>query len=129
MATSTNQKIAADIIESGKIDTITDPAEIARIIRDHAKVISDLDVLDVMRTIRDELTGTGPESRLTQPMTIGQLVAELQRWPQDATVQLTNARDKDTSETLTGVSVSTVNKPFNDTVIELLLATVETGEN
>ncbi|MCQ4626247.1 TadA family conjugal transfer-associated ATPase [Corynebacterium sp. CCUG 65737] len=40
--------------------SLTSPAELAGLIREEAVVISDLDVLDIMRALRDETTGAGP---------------------------------------------------------------------
>lgn len=45
-----------------------DPSRVAAIIREEAVVISDIGVLDVMRTLRDDTTGAGPlESLLADP--------------------------------------------------------------
>lgn len=41
-----------------------DPAELAAVIREEAVVISDLDVLDIMRALRDETVGIGPLEQL-----------------------------------------------------------------
>lgn len=41
-----------------------DPAELARVVREEAGVISDLDVLDVLRRLRDDVTGAGRLERL-----------------------------------------------------------------
>ncbi|TNL97417.1 TadA family conjugal transfer-associated ATPase [Corynebacterium tapiri] len=43
---------------------IDDPAALARLIRDEAGVISDLELLDVLRRLRDNVTGAGPLERL-----------------------------------------------------------------
>lgn len=43
--------------------TVT-PAELAALIREEAVVISDLDVLDIMRSLRDETVGAGPLEQL-----------------------------------------------------------------
>ena len=45
--------------------TTPEPARIAALIREEAVVISDIGVLDVMRTLRDDTTGTGPLEALS----------------------------------------------------------------
>ena len=47
-----------------------DPARIAALIREEAVVISDIGVLDVMRTLRDDTTGTGPLEALLADDTV-----------------------------------------------------------
>lgn len=41
-----------------------DPAELAAVIREEAVVISDLDLLDIMRALRDETVGVGALEQL-----------------------------------------------------------------
>lgn len=50
--------------------TTPDPARIAALIREEAVVISDIGVLDVMRTLRDDTTGTGPLEALLADDTV-----------------------------------------------------------
>ncbi|MDK6493061.1 TadA family conjugal transfer-associated ATPase [Corynebacterium coyleae] len=50
--------------------TTPDPARIAALIREEAVVISDIGVLDVMRTLRDDTTGTGPLEALLAEDTV-----------------------------------------------------------
>ena len=47
-----------------------EPARIAALIREEAVVISDIGVLDVMRTLRDDTTGTGPLEALLADDTV-----------------------------------------------------------
>ena len=50
--------------------TTPEPARIAALIREEAVVISDIGVLDVMRTLRDDTTGTGPLEALLADDTV-----------------------------------------------------------
>ena len=121
------QKIAQEMIEQGKLEGITDPAEIAAEIRNHAVVISDLGVLDVMRELRGATRSTAGRAPKRTTLTVSDLIAELSKWPADATVDLAllgaDSGEPETAGRITGVSVSTTNDPFTATRLSMLLAT------
>lgn len=57
------EKIQRRLIDSPEL-LDAEPSELARIVREEAGVISDLDVLDVLRRLRDDVTGAGLLERL-----------------------------------------------------------------
>lgn len=121
------QKIAQEMIEQGKLEGITEPAEIADAIREHAVVISDLSVMDVLRELRKANMSTAERAPKSTTLTVGKLVAELSKWPDKAPVDLAllggGSGEPETAGRITGVSVSTTNEPFTATRLSLLLAT------
>lgn len=123
------QKIAQEMIEQGKLEGITDPAEIAVAIREHAVVISDLSVMDVMRELRKATMNTAQRAPKKSMLTVSDLIAELSKWPADAPVDLAllgaDSGEPETVGRITGVAVSTTNKPFTPTRLSMLLATVK----
>lgn len=121
------QKIAQEMIEQGKLEGITEPAEVAAAIREHAVVISDLSVMDVLRELRKANMSTAERAPKKSTLTVADLIAELSKWPADAPVDLAllgaNSGEPETAGRITGVSVSTTNAPFTATRLSLLLAT------
>jgi len=121
------QKIAQEMIEQGKLEGITEPSDIAAAIREHAVVISDLSVMDVLRELRKANMSTAERAPKSTTLTVGELVAELSKWPDKAPVDLAllgaNSGEPETAGRITGVSVSTTNAPFTATRLSLLLAT------
>lgn len=57
------EKIQRRLLDEPHINA-AEPAELARVVREEAGVISDLDVLDVLRRLRDDTTGAGRLERL-----------------------------------------------------------------
>lgn len=57
------EKIQRRLIDEPRLAG-AEPAELARVVREEAGVISDLDVLDVLRSLRDDVTGAGRLERL-----------------------------------------------------------------
>lgn len=121
------QKIAQEMIEQGKLEGITEPAEVAAAIREHAVVISDLSVMDVLRELRKANMSTAERAPKKSTLTVADLIAELSKWPDKAPVDLAllgaDSGEPETAGRITGVSVSTTNEPFTATRLSLLLAT------
>lgn len=121
------QKIAQEMIEQGKLEGITEPAEVAAAIREHAVVISDIAVLDVMRELRNATMSTAERAPKHTTMTVSDLIAELSKWPADAPVDLAllgeGTGDPETAGRITAMAVTTSNKPFMPTRLRMLLAT------
>ena len=121
------QKIAQEMIEQGKLEGLTEPADITAAIREHAVVISDLSVMDVLRELRKANMSTAERAPKQTTLTVGELVAELSKWPDKAPVDLAllggDSGEPETAGRITGVSVSTTNEPFTATRLSLLLAT------
>lgn len=123
------QKIAQEMIEQGKLEGITEPAEVAAAIREHAVVISDLSVMDVLRELRKANMSTAERAPKSTTLTVGDLIAELSKWPDKAPVDPAllgaGSGEPETAGRITGVSVSTTNEPFTATRLSLLLATAK----
>lgn len=123
------QKIAQEMIEQGKLEGITEPAEVAAAIREHAVVISDLSVMDVLRELRKANMSTAERAPKKSTLTVADLIVELSKWPADAPVDLSllggDSGEPETAGRITGVSVSTTNEPFTATRLSMLLATAK----
>ena len=121
------QKIAQEMIEQGKLEGITEPADIAAAIREHAVVISDIAVLDVMRELRTANMSTAERAPKKSTLTVGELVAELSKWPANAPVELAlldgDSGEPETAGRITAMAVTTSNEPFMPTRLRMLLAT------
>lgn len=121
------QKIAQEMIEQGKLEGITEPAEVAAAIREHAVVISDIAVLDVMRELRNATMNTAERAPKHTTMTVSELISELSKWPADAPVELAlldgDSGEPETAGRITAMAVTTSNEPFTATRLRMLLAT------